>query len=65
MFNFFALIRKDLSSYNCVFDKEYIISGHIPVFNISIVFDDMFIYYKIIKFSDYLHQQHYLTKQYL
>ena len=40
--NFFALIRKDLSSYNCVFDKEYIISGHIPVFNISIVFDDDF-----------------------
>ena len=24
------------------FDKEYIISGHIPVFNISIVFDDDF-----------------------
>ena len=37
MIKLLRLLEKDLSSYNCVFDKEYIISGHIPVFNISIV----------------------------
>lgn len=40
--NFFELVEKDLSLYKCTLNKEYIISGHNPIFNIAIVFNDNF-----------------------